>query len=56
MTEEKADQLRTALGYAYEKLQLYRAQHSGEYIGGIEYTALMAMIDRALSPDRSTGG
>ncbi len=48
--------LRTALGYAREKLELYRAQHSGVYVGGIEYTALMRMIDEALRlPDDRVG-
>jgi len=42
------DRLRTALGYAKEKLKLYRSVHSGEYVGGIEYEALMLMIDNAL--------
>lgn len=40
--------MRTALGYAKEKLKLYRSVHSGEYVGGIEYEALMLMIDNAL--------
>lgn len=30
------------------KLQLYRDQHSGEYIGGVEFTALRRRIDKAL--------
>lgn len=32
-----------------EKLQLYRDQHSGEYIGGVEFTALRGRIDAALA-------
>jgi len=47
--DAKTDRLRTALGYAREKLKLYREQHSGEYVGGIEYEALMRMIDSALN-------
>jgi hypothetical protein len=39
---------RAALIAAKEKLMLYRAQHSGDYIGGVEYTSLMRMINRAL--------
>lgn len=39
---------RAALRAAKQKLELYRAQHSGEYIGGMEYTALIALIDEAL--------
>ena len=46
---KQVDALRTALGYAREKLEFYRAQHSGEYVGGIEYTALIRMIDEALT-------
>lgn len=30
------------------KLQLYRDQHSGEYIGGVEFTQLRRRIDKAL--------
>lgn len=37
-----------ALEAARHKLTLYREQHSGEYIGGMEYTALLRMIDTAL--------
>lgn len=37
-----------ALKAAKEKLALYRAAHSGAYVGGVEYTALMDMIDKAL--------
>ena len=44
----KVDRLQTALGYAREKLGLYRAQHAGNYVGGIEYTALIKMIDASL--------
>ncbi len=40
--------MKTALQAAKEKLQLYRAEHSGNYIGGIEYTDLIRMIDAAL--------
>lgn len=31
------------------KLQLYREQHSGEYVGGMEYTALRREIDKAIA-------
>lgn len=37
-----------ALKAAKEKLELYRSQHSGAYIGGVEYTALIRQIDDAL--------
>jgi len=39
---------RMALIRAREKLELYRAQHSGEYIGGMEYSALLKLIDAAI--------
>ena len=41
--------LRPLLRLAKEKLQLYRAQHSGEYVGGVEFTDLMRRIDAALN-------
>lgn len=41
--------VREALTNAREKLKLYRAQHSGEYIGGMEYTSLIRQIDAALT-------
>jgi hypothetical protein len=36
-----------------EKLALYRAEHSGAYVGGVEYSELVRRIDktiRALTP------
>lgn len=45
---KQRDQAREALRAAKKKLQLYRAQHSGEYIGGMEFSALMQVIDEAL--------
>lgn len=36
------------LRLASEKLKLYRDQHSGEYIGGMEYQALQDKIKEAL--------
>jgi hypothetical protein len=44
----KVAALHAALTAARDKLALYRACHSGEYIGGIEYTALVRLIDSAL--------
>lgn len=38
-----------ALARAKEKLQLYRSFHSGEYVGGVEFTALIRMIDEAIA-------
>lgn len=51
-------QMRTLLRASREKLALYRAQHSGEYVGGIEYTTLVREIDAILSssPKGGTGG
>jgi len=46
--DERIGKLKAALQLSKEKLELYRAQHSGEYIGGIEFVRLMAMIDDAL--------
>lgn len=39
---------KVALIAAREKLELYRAQHSGEYIGGMEYRSLLMTIDEAI--------
>lgn len=46
--ESAVAKAREALQDAANKLSLYRAQHSGEYIGGMEYQALMRKIDDAL--------
>jgi len=40
--------LRSLLLNAKEKLMLYRAASSGEYVGGIEHTVLIREIDKAL--------
>lgn len=45
---KQRDDARLALIAAQQKLRLYRAQNSGEYVGGMEYSALMVMIDEAL--------
>lgn len=45
--------LRKALLLAKEKLALYRAAHGGEYVGGLEYTALVKLIDDALDFKRT---
>jgi len=42
-------ELRNVLGDAKVKLALYRMNHSGEYIGGVEYMELMNRIDAALA-------
>lgn len=42
-------QLENVLLQAREKLELYRAQHDGNYVGGVEYTELMRRIKAALT-------
>lgn len=37
-----------------EKLSLYRAEHSGAYVGGVEYTELIARINAYLATGRGT--
>jgi chromosome segregation ATPase len=41
--------LRDVLQSALEKLMLYRAGHSGEYVGGMEYVSLVTRIGDALT-------
>jgi hypothetical protein len=48
MTESEM-RLASALLYAKEKLRLYREAHDGRYVGGVEYTELMRIIDEALA-------
>jgi hypothetical protein len=38
------------------KLELYRAQHSGEYVGGVEFTELIRRIDAATFAERMKTG
>ena len=40
--------LRDLLGDCRTKLTFYRKAHSGEYLGGVEYSELMHRIDREL--------
>ena len=40
--------LRGTLVAAQAKLQFYREQHSGEYVGGVEFHSLMQQIDEVL--------
>jgi len=54
MMEDKNKDLRAALEAAQIKLQKYRREHSGEYVGGMQYTDLMEMIDKALEPNANT--
>lgn len=37
------------------KLQLYRDQHSGQYVGGVEFTVLRRRIDEALQELKQVG-
>jgi len=46
-------ELRTLLMDCAEKLNLYRAQHSGKYVGGVEYTELQRRIVKALDEIRA---
>src|SRR5690606_4937087 len=46
------ERLRAALAAAKTKLKLYRAQHSGEYIGGMEYGMLLDMINEVLGESK----
>jgi hypothetical protein len=48
---ERIAELRSLLSDAGEKLSLYRKAHSGEYIGGAEYTDLMQRIIAALAEE-----
>lgn len=41
--------LRDILAAASDKLSFYRANHSGEYVGGTEYATLKKRIDAALT-------
>ena len=42
------DDLKELLADCKVKLAHYREQHSGEYVGGVEYTEIMARIERAM--------
>jgi hypothetical protein len=44
--------LRAILRRSKEKLELYRAAHTGEYVGGTEYSVLMRQIDDALNTSK----
>ena len=48
-SQKECTELRNVLGDAKVKLALYRMNHSGEYIGGVEYMELMNRIDAALA-------
>jgi hypothetical protein len=54
--EKRIKQLEQMLRNAREKLLLYRKAHSGEYLGGVEFTTLMRSIDAALSDSQSDRG
>lgn len=46
--DQRIEKMKTTLRSAKEKLELYRAEHSGGYVGGVEFTQLMKMIDQSL--------
>jgi len=45
---DRIRELEEVLSRAKEKLQIYRENHSGEYVGGTEYQYLIKLINRAL--------
>jgi hypothetical protein len=45
MTNQELAQL---LSFCEQKLRLYREAHGGEYVGGMEYTALQRRIGDAI--------
>ncbi len=49
MDQETIAVLVEALEDAQEKLRLYQAQHSGEYVGGLEFGFLMEKISEAIA-------
>lgn len=53
--QARAEALSEALQDAANKLSLYRAQHSGEYVGGMEYQALMRKINAAQAAQNAAG-
>jgi len=44
----RIEALEEALRRAKDKLECYRKNHSGKYVGGMEYSALMQAIRAAL--------
>lgn len=46
--ETQIGMLRMALMRAREKLRFYCSEHSGMYMGGMEFSSLMSYIDEAL--------
>ena len=49
-------ELEDVLRQAKEKLELYRQSHSGEYVGGTEFSVLMRRIDAVLSQVHAAAG
>jgi len=45
----RVDQLIYVLGLARGKLAAYRAAHSGEYVGGMEFSALDRLIEETVA-------
>lgn len=48
--DKQVDNMSTVMREARHKLQLYRDEHSGVYVGGVEFTELMKRIDAVLPP------
>ena len=49
---DEIERLRLLLSLARDLLALYRAEHSGEYVGGTSYAELSRRIDAALTGTR----
>ena len=50
--EAENARLRVVLEKATEKLQIFRCQTDGQYVGGIEYSALMREIAEAVAVEQ----
>lgn len=51
-SESKLRSCRAVLKYAKDKIELYREAHGPDYVGGIEYTALIKRIEEVLNDER----
>lgn len=49
--QQRCARLTVVVEKCVEKLRLYRQHGTGEYRGGMEYTALIAMCEQALAAD-----
>ena len=48
--DRQVENMAKVLRDAQAKLEKYRQAHGGEYVGGVEYATLMAMIEAVLPP------